>query len=82
MPSFQKWSKQMSEYLKIQINGQIILPASICTAVNLQEGDLLEVVVEENRSIRLIPQNAENRKMVEQAQLEDINWVLKHKQCP
>lgn len=46
----------------------------------MQEGDLLEVVVEEDRSIRLIPQNAKNRKMVEQAQLEDINWVLKHKQ--
>jgi AbrB family looped-hinge helix DNA binding protein len=70
----------MSEYLQIQINGKIILPASICGAANLQEGDLLEVVVEEDRSIRLIPQNTENRKMVEQAQLEDINWVLKHKQ--
>ena len=70
----------MSEYLKIQINGQIILPASICAAANLQEGDLLEAVVEEDRSIRLILQSAENRKMMEQAQLEDINWVLKPKQ--
>ncbi|MEO8357997.1 MAG: AbrB/MazE/SpoVT family DNA-binding domain-containing protein [Chloroflexota bacterium] len=72
----------MSEYLKIQINGQIILPASICAAANLQEGDLLEVIVEGDRSIQLIPQSAETRKMVEQGQLEDINWVLKHKQRP
>ena len=58
----------MSEYLQIQINGEIILPASICVAANLQEGDLLEVIVEEDRSIHLIPQSAETRKMVEQAQ--------------
>jgi hypothetical protein len=46
----------------------------------LQEGDLLEAIVEEDGSIRLIPQSAKDRNMVEQAQLKDIDWVVKHKQ--
>ena len=41
--------------LQIRSNGQITLPASTRRAVNLEEGDLLEVIVEEDSSIRLIP---------------------------
>lgn len=41
--------------LQIRSNGQITLPASTRRAVNLEEGDLLEVIVEEDGSIRLIP---------------------------
>jgi hypothetical protein len=69
----------MTEYLQINPNGELTLPATICVAANLQEGDLLKAIVEEDGSIRLIPQSAEDRKMVEQAQLKDINWGLKHK---
>lgn len=47
--------------LQIRSNGQITLPASTRRAVNLEEGDLLEVIVEEDGSIRLIPKIAVNR---------------------
>jgi len=70
----------LAEYLQIQNNGEIILPASICRAANLQEGDLLEAIVEEDRSIRLVPKSAEDRKLLEQSQLKDINWASKQKQ--
>lgn len=47
--------------LQIRSNGQITLPASTRRAVNLVEGDLLEVIVEEDGSIRLIPKIAVDR---------------------
>lgn len=47
--------------LQIRSNGQITLPASTRRAVNLEEGDLLEVIVEEDGSIRLIPKIAVDR---------------------
>lgn len=70
----------MTEYLQIHTNGEVTLPPAICGAANLQEGDLLKAIVEEDGSIRLIPQSAEDRKMVEQAQLKDIRWISKQKQ--
>jgi hypothetical protein len=38
----------MKEYLQIYNNGEIILPLAICRAAKVQEGDLLEAVVEED----------------------------------
>lgn len=70
----------MKEYLQIHNNGEITLPPAICRAAKLQEGDLLEAVVETDGSIRLIPKSAEVRKLVEQSQLKDINWASKQKQ--
>ena len=41
--------------LQVRSNGQITLPASIRRQANLKEGDALEVVVEADGSLRLIP---------------------------
>jgi AbrB family looped-hinge helix DNA binding protein len=41
--------------LQIRSNGQITLPASIRRAANLREGDALEVIVEADGSLHLIP---------------------------
>lgn len=41
--------------LQIRSNGQITLPASVRREANLREGDTLEVVVEADGSLRLIP---------------------------
>jgi AbrB family looped-hinge helix DNA binding protein len=46
----------MPTLLQIRSNGQITLPASIRRRAKLSEGDALEVVVEEDGSIRLVPQ--------------------------
>ncbi len=46
----------MPTLLQIRSNGQITLPASIRRRAKLNEGDALEVVVEEDGSIRLVPQ--------------------------
>ena len=45
----------MSEYLQIRSNGQITLPAPTRRKAKLNEGDLLEVLVEKDGSIRLVP---------------------------
>ena len=45
----------MAEYLQIRSNGQITLPAPTRRKAKLNEGDLLEVLVEEDGSIRLVP---------------------------
>jgi AbrB family looped-hinge helix DNA binding protein len=45
----------MPEYLQVRSNGQITLPAATRRKAKLQEGDLLEAVVEEDGSIRLAP---------------------------
>jgi AbrB family looped-hinge helix DNA binding protein len=47
----------MSEtVLQIRSNGQITLPTAARRKANLKEGDLLEVIVESDGTIRLVPQ--------------------------
>ena len=46
----------MPTLLQIRSNGQITLPASIRHRANLQEGDALEVIIDEDGAIRLVPQ--------------------------
>lgn len=42
--------------LQIRENGQITLPTSVRRKTNLKAGDLLDITVEEDGSIRLTPQ--------------------------
>jgi len=70
---------RMSEYLQVRSNGQITLPAGTRRKAKLQEGDLLEVVVEEDGSIRLVPKTAVDRTLAEKYQLKDIAWAKKQK---
>lgn len=69
----------MSEYLQVRSNGQITLPAPTRRKAKLNEGDLLEVLVEEDGSIRLVPKLPVDRALVEKYQLADINWGVKQK---
>lgn len=69
----------MSEFLQVGSNGQIILPAAIRRKANVQEGDLLEAIVEDDGSIRLVPKTAVDRKRVEEDQLKDIHWAKQKK---
>ncbi len=69
----------MSEYLQIRSNGQITLPAPTRRKAKIKEGDLLEVLVEEDGSIRLIPKLAIDRALAEKYQLADIDWAVKQK---
>jgi AbrB family looped-hinge helix DNA binding protein len=69
----------MSEYLQVRSNGQITLPAVTRRKANLQEGDLLEVLVEEDGSIRLVPKTAVDRLLAEKYQQADIDWAAKQK---
>lgn len=73
----------MAEYLQVRSNGQITLPASTRRKANLKEGDLLEAVVEQDGSIRLLPKTMVDRalveKLTEKQQLQDIDWATKHK---
>ncbi len=69
----------MSEYLQVRSNGQITLPARARRKAKLNEGDLLEVIVEEDGSIRLVPKFPVDRALVEKYQLADINWAVKQK---
>ena len=69
----------MSEYLKIRTNGQITLPAATRRKARLEEGDLLEAIVDADGSIRLIPKTAVDRELVEKYQLKDIAWAKKQK---
>jgi len=46
----------MPTVLQIRSNRQITLPASIRRQANLRKGDTLEVTVDEDGAIRLIPQ--------------------------
>ena len=69
----------MSEYLQVRSNGQITLPAATRRKAKLQEGDLLEAVVEDDGSIRLVPKTVVDRKLTEQYQVKDIDWALKQK---
>jgi AbrB family looped-hinge helix DNA binding protein len=47
--------------LQIRSNGQITLPTAVRRKANLKEGDLLEIVVEEDGTVRLVPQVAIER---------------------
>jgi AbrB family looped-hinge helix DNA binding protein len=52
----------MSEtVLQVRSNGQITLPTTVRRKANLKEGDLLEVVVESDGTVRLVPQIAVER---------------------
>jgi AbrB family looped-hinge helix DNA binding protein len=51
----------MSVVLQVRSNGQITLPTSIRRQVDLKEGDIIEVIVEEDGSLRLIPKVAIDR---------------------
>jgi AbrB family looped-hinge helix DNA binding protein len=76
---FQESEKIMSEYLQIRSNGQITLPAPTRRKAKLKEGDLLEVLVEEDGSIRLVPKLPVDRALAEKYQLTDIDWAVKQK---
>jgi AbrB family looped-hinge helix DNA binding protein len=69
----------MADYLQVRGNGQITLPAATRRKAKLQEGDLLEAVVEEDGSIRLVPKTPVDRALAEKYQLDDINWAVKQK---
>jgi AbrB family looped-hinge helix DNA binding protein len=69
----------MSEFLQIRSNGQITLPAQTRRKAKLNEGDLLEVIVEEDGSIRLVPKVVLDRSLAEKYQLDDIAWAKKQK---
>jgi AbrB family looped-hinge helix DNA binding protein len=69
----------MAEYLQIRSNGQITLPAPTRRKAKLNEGDLLEVQVEEDGTIRLIPKLPVDRALAEKYQRDDINWAVKQK---
>lgn len=69
----------MSEYLLVRTNGQITLPAVTCRKANVKKGDLLQAVVEQDGSIRLVPKTAVDRALAEKYQLEDVAWAMKQK---
>jgi AbrB family looped-hinge helix DNA binding protein len=69
----------MSEFLQIRSNGQITLPAQTRRKAKVSEGDLLEAIVEEDGSIRLVPKLALDRALAEKYQLNDIAWAVKQK---
>ena len=71
--------KIMSEFLQVRTNGQITLPAVTRCKAKVEEGDLLEAVVEADGSIRLVPKTAVDRALAEKYQLEDVAWALKQK---
>jgi AbrB family looped-hinge helix DNA binding protein len=67
------------KYLQVRSNGQIVLPAPARRRTKLNEGDLLEVIVEQDGSIRLDPKLPGDRALAKKYQLADIDWALKHK---
>jgi AbrB family looped-hinge helix DNA binding protein len=69
----------MSEFLQIRSNGQITLPAQTRRKAKLNEGDLLEVLVEEDGTIRLVPKLVVDRALAEKYQLDDMVWAKKQK---
>jgi AbrB family looped-hinge helix DNA binding protein len=75
----EKEKNKMSDFLQIRSNGQITLPAGLRRKANLKEGDLLEAVVEEGGSIRLVPKLPIDRALAEKYQLNDIAWAMKQK---
>lgn len=69
----------MPAYLQVRSNWQITLPASARRKAKLNEGDLLEIFVEEDGSICLVPKLPVDRALVEKYHLADISWVVKQK---
>ena len=69
----------MPEYLQVRSNGQITLPAPTRRKAKITEGDLLEAVVDADRTIRLVPKLAVDRSLAEKYQLDDVAWALKLK---
>jgi bifunctional DNA-binding transcriptional regulator/antitoxin component of YhaV-PrlF toxin-antitoxin module len=55
------------------------LPAPARRKAKLNEVDLLEILVEEDGSIRLIPKLPIDRALAEKYQLADVTWALKQK---
>jgi AbrB family looped-hinge helix DNA binding protein len=51
----------MNTVLQIRSNGQITLPTSVRRQANLNEGDLLEIILEQDGSLRLVPKVAIDR---------------------
>jgi AbrB family looped-hinge helix DNA binding protein len=76
---FLKSEDPMPEFLQIRSNGQITLPAQTRRKAKLNEGDLLEVLVDEDGSIRLVPKVVVDRSLAEKYQLDDIAWAKKQK---
>ena len=69
----------MSEYLQVRSNGQITLPAPTRRKAKLNEGDLLEAIVEQDGSIRLVPKLPVDRALAEKYELADVDWAVKQK---
>ena len=65
---FQESNRIVSEYSQIRSNGQITLPAPTRWKSKFKEGDLLEVLVEEDGSIRLVPKLPVDRALAEKAE--------------
>jgi AbrB family looped-hinge helix DNA binding protein len=59
--------------------GVVTLPTPARRKAKLNEGDLLEILVEEDGSIRLIPKLPIDRALAEKYQLADVTWALKQK---
>jgi len=51
----------MNTVLQIRSNGQITLPTSVRRQAHLNEGDLLEITLEPDGSLRLVPKVAIDR---------------------
>jgi len=71
--------KFIGNHLRVGKQGQITLPTSICSQANLAEGAVLEVLVDADGSIRLVPISAKVQALMEKAQLEDVDWALRQK---
>jgi AbrB family looped-hinge helix DNA binding protein len=69
----------MSEFLQIRSNGQITLPTQTHRKAKLNEGDLLEVLVEEDGTIRLVPKLVVDRALAGKYQLDDVVWAKNQK---
>ncbi len=72
--------KFIGNHLRVGKQGQITLPTSTCRQANLAEGDVLEVLVDADGSIRLVPISAKVQALLEQAQLNDVDWALNQKE--
>jgi AbrB family looped-hinge helix DNA binding protein len=51
----------MNTVLQIRSNGQVTLPTSVRRQAHLKEGDLLEIILESDGSLRLVPKLAIDR---------------------
>jgi len=71
--------KVIGNYLRVGKQGQITLPASIYRQADLAEGDVLEVLIDADGSIRMVPISTDAQALLEQAQLHDIDWALNQK---